>query len=146
MPIDATEDGAIGSGSIEPNADGSSGHFAASAPHGTATVSPAPSGSVLDRHLPQDDFQRRGNFELGRPGDMREDVAIKVHLAALPARALHHRRYGRLEPFVCITHDELRAGQPALAKRAQERRPAFLAPRVDDFDRDYVPEAAGLTP
>jgi len=96
--------------------------------------------------LPEVNFQRRGNFELARLGDMREDVAIEVRLAALSARALHHRRHGRLEPFVCSTYDEPHAGQPALAKRAPERRPAFLAPRVDDFDRDYVPEAAGLTP
>jgi len=66
-----------------------------------------------------------------------------VNFAALPARALHDRRYRSLEPFVRITDDELRPSQAALAKRTQERRPALLTLRVDDVDRDHVAKAAG---
>jgi len=96
----------------------------------------------LPSTLAEDDSQRRGDFELARLRDVREDVAIEVNLAALPTRALHDRRYCRLEPFVRVTDDELRPCQAAFAKRTQECRPAFLTFRVDDVDRDHVPEAA----
>ncbi len=98
----------------------------------------------LTLHLCKDRAKASRNLGFRGLRNVGEDVAEEMHLAALPASPLEHRRDRGLKAFVCVADDTLGAGQAALAKLVQEGRPALFAFRVDDIDSDDIPEARSV--
>src|SRR5579883_1963340 len=71
--------------------------------------------------------------------NLRQDVAVEVHLATLPLR-FQNLASGALQPAMRVGNDELNTAQPALFPAFEELRPALLG-----FGRNHI-EAEHLAP
>lgn len=94
------------------------------------------------RNLRKDRTQCGRDFELASLRYVCEDIAVKMHGAALPARTLHYRCDRGFEPLVRVTDNQLGAGESAFAEAPQKRRPAFFAFGVHYVDCNDVSKAS----
>ena len=98
---------------------------------------------VFAVRLGEDGADDRGDHLLRSFRDHGEDVAHKVHPAALPAGALEHGPDGLLQAGVRVRHNQLDPAEAAGLQRPKEAGPKALVLAVTNVESEDFPAPVG---